>query len=45
MAARKPLKSEKVMDYFVDLSRMSGLAYPNPEQREIEMQISTLTPI
>ena len=35
MAARKRLKTEKVMDYFIDLSRMSELAYPNPNQRQI----------
>ena len=35
MAARKRLKTEKMMDYFVDLSRISELAYPNPEQRPV----------
>ena len=35
MAARKRLKTEKVMDFFVDMSRISELAYPNPHQRAI----------
>ena len=35
MSARKRLKTEKIMDYFVDLSRISELAYPNQDQRQI----------
>ena len=35
MASRKRLRTEKVMDYFVDLSRISELAYPNDDQRQV----------
>ena len=36
MAARKRLKTEKVHDFFVDLSRMSELAYPRPDQEQVK---------
>ena len=35
MASRKRLRTEKVMDYFVDLCRISELAYPNVDQQQV----------
>ena len=36
LAERRRLKGEKVMTYFIDLSHISKLAYPNPDQQAIK---------
>ena len=36
LSERKRLKGEKVMDYFIDMSRISELAYPNPNQQAVK---------
>ena len=36
LSERQRLKGEKVMGYFIDLSRISELAYPNPNQQAVK---------
>ena len=36
MSSRKRLKTEKIQDFFVDLSRMAEMAYPGNDNQQVK---------